>query len=498
MANFTPIISSSLKFACQIEYLMQGVRVASTDAPLAGGYVYFYEAGTTTPKYVFSDVYEQNGVYSVQLDSAGAAQVYGSGEYKLEIRDTDGTTVLDTIDYYRVRTVNTLTVLATGPASYDVDPGISYILANTASGDVTLNWCPAGDMVQEIVIKKITGDANDVIIDPNGSESINGASTLSFSLEGFSVGVTGYADNLYATTPADADTVDGYDAAKTPASNTIPVSTSGTYIHDDWINWSTKAGRNLTFAASDPVSGVINLDTGVMNRQVFSASGTWTKPSYGTIAIVQLWGAGGSGGTGNSSGDDACGSGGGGGAYCEKIFLLSDIATCSVTIGAGGAAQAANQADGNDGGATLFGSYMSAAGGAGGNLSSASSTVVAGGEGGHWLAIAAGNTAGSEGAVIVGDEWAGGIGGDGGAQGTSTRALPGGHAFFGGGGGGGGDWGIVASGGTSLFGGNGGDGSYTSNTDTATAGTQPGGGGGGSVEGTSGAGADGYAIVTVI
>jgi hypothetical protein len=427
--------------------------------------------------------------------------VYGSGEYKLEIRDTDGTTVLDTIDYYRVRTVNTLTVLATGPASYDVDPGISYILANTASGDVTLNWCPAGDMVQEIVIKKITGDGNNVIIDPNGSESINGASTLSFSLEGFSVGVTGYADNLYATTPADADTVDGYDASKTPATNTIPVSTSGTVIHDDWINWSTKAGRNLTFSASDPISGVINLDSGVMNRQVFSSSGTWTKPSYGTIAIVQLWGAGGSGGTGDSSGDDACGAGGGGGGYCEKIFLLSDIATCSVTIGTGGAAQAANSTAGNDGGATLFGSYMSAAGGNGGPRDAGSAQASDGGEGGHWLAIAAGNTAGSEGATIVGDEWAGGIGGQGGAQGATPSALrgqTGGHAFFGGGGGGGGDWNTAASGGTSLYGGDGGDGSSTSTTNTATAGTQPGGGGGGSVEGDSGAGANGYAIVTVI
>ena len=115
--------------------------------------------------------------------------------------------------------------------------------------------------------------------------------------------------------------------------------------------------------------------------QEFSVSGTWTKPSSGTIAIVELWAGGGGGGSGAadavSPGSYGGGSGGGGGAYRMFTFKLSDLtATVAVTIGAGGAGGAAqgngvnnpalNGNPGTAGGNTSFGAFLVSYGGAGG------------------------------------------------------------------------------------------------------------------------------------
>ena len=48
------------------------------------------------------------------------------------------------------------------------------------------------------------------------------------------------------------------------------------------------------------------------NVQVFSANGTWTKPSYGSIVRVTVCGGGGGGGSGRRGAAGASGGGGGG------------------------------------------------------------------------------------------------------------------------------------------------------------------------------------------
>jgi hypothetical protein len=77
--------------AKQIDFLLAGIRHPETDEPLAGGYVWAYEAGGTTPKDVYLDRDTAKGVATnpFQLDSAGRAEVFGNGIYRFVIRDSD-------------------------------------------------------------------------------------------------------------------------------------------------------------------------------------------------------------------------------------------------------------------------------------------------------------------------------------------------------------------------------------------------------------------------
>jgi hypothetical protein len=284
------------------------------------------------------------------------------------------------------------------------------------------------------------------------------------------------------------------------------------------------ASTSTRLAFKDSAGSVTTFGA-LTDRQVFDASGTWTKPGAGTVALIQTWGAGGSGGRGGA-GDG--GGGGGGGAYAEKLVALASLsASVSVTIGAGGAAQTSDSTDGSAGGDTTFGAYLTGygggagngdnagdnGGGGGGGLTSAGSSgaVAAGGAGGGPAGSIGGVSTAAEGNAnpfgggggggTTGSDVAGGGGlfggGGGGMGGGGSNETAGGFSVFGGGGGGGGsDTGTGAAGGTAvIYGGNGGAGGTVAGA--GTDGTAPGGGGGGSESANSGAGAAGRVIVTV-
>lgn len=229
--------------------------------------------------------------------------------------------------------------------------------------------------------------------------------------------------------------------------------------------------------------------------QVFDASGTWTKPPWATTVYVDLVSAGGGGGSGRkgAAGSIRCAGGGGaGGGRAIGTYRASDLpATVGVTIpagGNGGAAQSANDTNGNGGfigGSTNFGSYLTANGGGAGSGGTSS-----------------GGTGGSQPvAMFTGATGAGasGSGGSGITVGTSAIA-----AASGGGAGGGITSGNVAgtggAGGTvHMFGTAGGAGGAVGAAGSvgnvsATKGPGSGGGGGGaSTAGNAGAGGNGGA-----
>ena len=117
----------------QVDFLLAGLRHPDTDEPLTGGKVYSYAAGTTTPKALYTDAgLTTPAANPVVLTAYGQANVYGSGKYKLVIKDTDDVTplTLDNLEYSSVSTYFT----ATAP----VDPfGTSLTQTNLTVHNLT-------------------------------------------------------------------------------------------------------------------------------------------------------------------------------------------------------------------------------------------------------------------------------------------------------------------------------------------------------------------------
>lgn len=209
----------------------------------------------------------------------------------------------------------------------------------------------------------------------------------------------------------------------------------------------------------------------------YDASGTWTKatdvPAGCTMALIEVWGAGGGAARGASIAGQ---SGGGGGAYSSKVVPISSLgATETVTVGAAGLGATAT-GNGGVGGNSSFGSWVTGYGGAGGFNGGYTTT--------YFYAtsnVSGGGGTNMSGQYILATTLDNGVA-------VTYYARP--QIFFGGngcmynsfqvppsmsmyGGGGGGSNGNL--GGPSTFGGAGGN-----SAATPTAGTRPGGGGAGS------------------
>lgn len=107
----------------------------------------------------------------------------------------------------------------------------------------------------------------------------------------------------------------------------------------------------------------------LLNVRTFTASGTYT-PTMGTKKIrVRIVGGGGAGGgaaASTSSGTLAAGHGGSAGTYGETGLIdASSLSSVAVTVGSAGTSLAGG--NGTSGGASSFGTFISAPGGTGGN-----------------------------------------------------------------------------------------------------------------------------------
>lgn len=397
----------------------------ASGAPLAGGKVYTYVAGTTTPKTSYTDSTGATpNANPVILDAAGEANIWLEGNYKIVLKNSSDVTqwTVDNVSGGAEVSIQWLTVTGTDtlvatPTSavtaYQAQQIFLFYAAATNTTAVTINISGLGAkaITKNGTTPLVAGDivANAIVqINYDGTQfqmqTVPAATYLNKATGGTVsalVTMSGAAFNEAAWVDVASATTTDIGAA---ASNNVRITGTTTITGFGTVSAGTRrmlrfagaltlthnatslilpSGANIVTAAND-TAVAISLGSGnwvvteyqkanglaviesagrLIGQQYFTTSGTATyTPTTGTsYVVVEVWGAGGSGG--NSSTD--LGTGGGAGGYSKKK-ITSSFSGVTVTVGAKGAAQASSNANGNNGGTSSFGAIISATGGNGG------------------------------------------------------------------------------------------------------------------------------------
>jgi hypothetical protein len=157
----------------------------------------------------------------------------------------------------------------------------------------------------------------------------------------------------------------------TPAQNSVDADKLAT----------TGTPSSSTFLRGDMAWTAVSDVSGLSSAQVFTSSGTWTRPAGITKVVIEIAGSGGGGG--GLSNTYASG-GGGGGGYAKKLLDVSSISSATVTIGSGGAGGLSSGTNGSNGGSSSWSDGTNTITCTGGNGGTGVSSALygAGGNGG--------------------------------------------------------------------------------------------------------------------
>ena len=189
--------------------------------------------------------------------------------------------------------------------------------------------------------------------------------SLTFTHKGDYASGTAYVKNdvVYYATNGNAY------IAKTSTTGNAPTSTAHWDVFAAGSGGIWNAGLSLGSAGQvvKVNSGATALEFGdagggLQSTQVFTASGTYTKPAGINKIRVFVTGAGASGGMGTAN-YNAGGGGGAGATAIELIDVSSLSSTVAVTVGTGGTVVTATSTNAVSGGASSFGSYCTGGGG---------------------------------------------------------------------------------------------------------------------------------------
>ena len=275
--------------------------------PLSGGKVYTYIAGTTTPQATFTDYSGATpNTNPVILDSRGEANIWlGGALYKFKLTDANDVEIW-VVDYISAPTSAVSPVLS-GNVTIDSDtPGPALKITQTGTGPVL--------RVQD----SADPDATPFIIDTAGNVGI-GTATPTAQLEATGAAKIGSLTLTSAPLPVASG---GTGLATLTANNVlIGAGTGNVTFVAPGASGNTLVSDGTLWSSGRPAGALLNV-------QVFTSSGTYTRTSGATRAVVIAvgggGGGGGSGGSGGTGGTTSFGShvtavGGSGAAYTANL-----------------------------------------------------------------------------------------------------------------------------------------------------------------------------------
>lgn len=296
----------------------------SNGDPLAGGKIRYDRATTTTLLTTYSDaagtVPNTQTDNRIILDSAGRLEEPIYIDDSFDVKETVYTSADVIVDPWPFDNIPKAVDLTASLSDFakpriqwatDTDSTVNLTSGNLGSGRIastgsnSITYAPisasAAGNGNGYLVKKTSG-SNTVTFDPDGSETVDGAASFSWTED----------DVAY-------------------------------WFISDGANWQV----STAYLTDSALGGIV---PGILAIQSFTSSGTYTPTSGMTKALVFCTGGGGGGGGADSTGTSSSGGGGGGsgGTAIELLTAATIGASQSVTIGAGGTAGAA--ANGGSGG----------------------------------------------------------------------------------------------------------------------------------------------------